>query len=89
YDNNPGVRLKALEGLGSYVKGDVRVRNAVLEALMNDSNPGVRTEAIQLLKPVRADGSVRQVLEHLASQDENRNIRTLSRTVLASTPQAE
>jgi hypothetical protein len=89
YDSNPGVRLKALDGLGPFVKGDVRVRNAVLEALMNDGNPGVRTEAIQLLKPVRADGSVRQVIEHLATQDENRSIRSMSRTILASMPQSE
>jgi hypothetical protein len=89
YDTNPGVRLKALEGLGTFVQGDVRVRNAVLEALMNDGNPGVRTEAIQLLKPVRTDGSVRQVLQHLAAQDQNQNIRTLSRSVLASAPQVD
>ena len=31
YDSNPGVRLKAIEGLGSYVKDDTRVRDAVLE----------------------------------------------------------
>lgn len=89
YDNNPGVRLKAMEGLGPYVKDDIRVRNAVLEALVNDSNPGVRTGAINLLKPVRADGTVRQVLQHLASDDQNQNIRALSRTVLASMPQIE
>lgn len=89
YDNNPGVRLKAIQGLGPFVKGDLRVRNAVLEALMNDSNPGVRTQAIQLLKPVSADGTVQQVLGHLATQDENRNIRILSRAALASAPQVE
>src|SRR5271169_362833 len=43
YDSNPGARLKALDGLGPYVKSDVQVRDAVLEGLMNDSNPGVRT----------------------------------------------
>lgn len=89
YDTNPGVRLKAMEGLGPFVAGDVRVRNAVLEALMNDSNPGVRTEAIQLLKPVRTDSSVRQVLQHLATQDQNQNIRTLSRSALASVPRVD
>ena len=89
YDSNPGVRLKALEGLGSYVKGDIRVRNAMLEALMNDSNPGVRNQAIQKLKAVRADASVRQVLQHLANQNQNTSIRDLSRSVLASTPQID
>src|ERR1039458_2063467 len=34
YDKNEGVRDKALEGLEPYVAQDVRVRNAVLEALL-------------------------------------------------------
>jgi hypothetical protein len=83
YDSNPGVRLKAIEGLGSYVKDDVRVRNAVLEALMNDSNPGLRTQALHLLEPVRADSSVRVVLEKLAENDQNLYIRTQARNVLS------
>jgi HEAT repeats/Putative zinc-finger len=83
YDSNPGVRLKAIEGLGSYVKDDVRVRNAVLEALVNDSNPGLRTQALHLLEPVRADSSVRVVLQKLAENDQNLYIRTQSRNMLS------
>lgn len=83
YDSNPGVRLKAIEGLGSYVKDDVRVRNAVLEALVNDSNPGLRTQALHLLEPVRADSSVRVVLQKLAENDQNLYIRTQARNVLS------
>jgi hypothetical protein len=83
YDSNPGVRLKAIEGLGSYVKDDVRVRDAVLEALMNDSNPGLRTQALHLLEPVRADSSVRVVLQKLAENDPNQYIRSQARNVLS------
>lgn len=86
YDSNPGVRLRALEGLGPYVKQDIRVRNAVLEALLNDSILGVRLGALHSLEPVRADGSVRMVLQQLAKQDPNENIRNESKTVLASMP---
>jgi HEAT repeat protein len=89
YDSNPGVRLKALDGLGSYVKEDVRVRDAVLEALLHDSNPGLRTEALHLLGPVRADGSVRAVLQHLADGDHNQYIRSQARTVLAQLPEID
>lgn len=89
YDNNPGVRLKALDGLQAYVKEDIRVRDAVLEALLNDSNPGVRSQAITLLQSVRADGSVRQALEHLSAQDKNESIRTQSKRVLASIPEID
>jgi len=85
YDSNPGVRLKAIESLGSYVKDDMRVRDAVLEALLNDSNPGLRAQALRLLEPVRADSSVRVVLEKLAEKDANQYIQSQARNVLAQT----
>jgi hypothetical protein len=87
YDSNTGVRLKALDGLGPYVKDDVQVRDAVLESLMSDSNPGVRIEALRLLEPVRADSSVRIVLQRLAAKDENRYIRSQARTLIAQLPE--
>lgn len=86
YDSNPGVRLKALDGLGAYVKSDPRVRDSLLEALMNDSNPGVRTEALHLLEPVRADSSVRVVLQSLAEKDQNQFIKRQARNILAEMP---
>jgi hypothetical protein len=89
YDSNPGVRLKALEGLGPYVKDDVRVRDVVLEALLNDANPGVRTQALHLLEPVRADSSVRVVLQKLADNDQNQYIRSEARTLLAQLPEID
>jgi anti-sigma factor RsiW len=87
YDSNPGVRLKALDGLGAFVKSDPRVRDALLEALMQDSNPGVRTEALHLLEPVRADSSVRSVLQKLAQSDQNQYIRSQARIVLSQLPE--
>jgi hypothetical protein len=87
YDSNTGVRLRALDGLGSYVRDDVQVRDALLEALMSDSNPGIRIEALRLLEPVRADSSVRIVLQRLAAKDENRYIRSQARTMLAQLPE--
>jgi hypothetical protein len=87
YDSNTGVRLKALDSLGPYVKDDVQVRDAVLESLMSDANPGVRIEALRLLEPVRADSSVRIVLQRLAAKDENRYIRSQARTLIAQLPE--
>ena len=89
YDSNPGVRLKALEGLGSFVKDDVRVRDSVLAALMNDANPGVRIQALHLLEPVKADSSVRSVLQRLAENDQNQYIRSQARTVMAQLPEID
>jgi hypothetical protein len=78
YDKNPGVRMKALEGLQPYVGQDRRVRDAVLEALLHDSNAQVRTTAISELEPVQADSSVRNVLRTVSTSDENPYIRTAS-----------
>ena len=82
YDKNPTVRLKALEGLQPYVAEDQRVRDAVLEALMHDTNSGVRTRAISLLEPVESDSSVRQVMRTVSTTDENPYIRTVSTHLL-------
>ncbi|MGD1023019.1 MAG: HEAT repeat domain-containing protein [Candidatus Sulfotelmatobacter sp.] len=89
YDTNPGVRLKALDGLGSFVKDDVQVRDAVLQALVSDSNPGVRTEAMRLIEPVKADGSVRGVLMALAAKDQSQYIKSQARTMLAQLPEID
>lgn len=82
YDRDPGVREKAMEGLQPYVSQDEHVRDAVLDALLNDSDARVRTNAINILAPVEADTSVRQVLQSVANSDRNPKIRLVSRQVL-------
>jgi hypothetical protein len=89
YDHNAGVRLKALEGLQPYVAEDVRVRDAVLEALLNDSDPHIRTAAINMVEPVDGDTSVRQVLHTLAHSDRNPQIRLVSQQVLSRVPEIQ
>jgi hypothetical protein len=81
--------LKSLDGLGSFVKDDVHVRDAVLEALVNDANPGVRTEALRLIEPAKADGSVRGVLMTLAAKDSSQYIKSQARTMLAQLPEID
>jgi hypothetical protein len=89
YDKSANVRLKALEGLQPYIGDDVRVRDAILGALMSDKDAEVRTQAISLLEPVEADSSVRQVLNAVALQDDNPQIRTVSRQVLDQNSQIQ
>ena len=89
YDKNADVREKALEGLEPYVAEDTRVRDAVLEALMNDGDARIRTTAINILTPVEADTSVRQVLHSVANTDRNPYIRNVSRQVLNSVPEIQ
>jgi len=83
YDKSAKVRQKALEGLEPYVAEDIRVRDAVLESLLNDNDPGVRAEAIGLLTPVEADTSVQQVLYSVSNSDRDSQIRNVSRQVLS------
>jgi anti-sigma factor RsiW len=87
YDRSAAVREMALEGLQPYIGEDIRVRDAVLEALLNDPDPDIRTEAIGLLTPVEADSSVREVLQTVANQDDNPYIRTVSREFLEQVSQ--
>jgi hypothetical protein len=78
------VRMKALEGLQRYVAQDQHVRDAVLEAVANDTDPQVRQVAIGVLGPVQSDSSVRQVLRTVSTQDANPYIRTASFNALRS-----
>jgi hypothetical protein len=89
YDKNAKVREKALEGLEPYVAEDVRVRDAVLESLLNDSDPEVRSDAINLLAPVEADMTVRQVLYSVSNSDQDSQIRNVSRQVLSRVPETQ
>jgi HEAT repeats len=86
YDQDAGVRMKALEGLQRYVGQDQHVRDAVLEAVMHDSDPQVRQTAIGVLGPVESDSSVRQVLRTVSTQDANPYIRTASYQALQGSP---
>ena len=89
YDKNAKVRLKALQGLEPYIAVDTRVRDAILEALLKDPDADIRSEAISLLAPVEADSSVRDVLQTVASQDDNPHIRTVSRQYLEQVSQIQ
>lgn len=81
-DKNPGVRLKALEGLQPYVAQDEHVRDAIAQALLGDQSSVVRARAISILEPVQSDTSVRQVLRTVSTTDDNPYIRTVSTQAL-------
>jgi hypothetical protein len=89
YDKNSSVRRRALQGLEPYIAVDMRVRDAILEALLNDPDAGVRSAAIGLLAPVEADSSVREVLQTVASQDQSPDIRNASRQFLEQVSQTQ
>jgi hypothetical protein len=89
YDKSAQVRSKALTGLEPYIAIDNRVRDAVLETLLKDADPSIRSQAISVLAPVEADSSVRDVLQTVATQDNNPHIRDVSRQFLEQVSQIQ
>jgi HEAT repeats/Putative zinc-finger len=89
YDPHSNVRQLALNGLAPYLAEDMHVRDAVLEAVLDDGDPQIRAQAIRMLAPVSADSSVRQVLLNVATHDENPLLRNVSRTMLEQMPQVQ
>ncbi len=89
YDSNLECVSRRSKVWVVYVKDDVRVRDSVLEALMQDSNPGVRIQALHLLDPVRADSSVRVVLQKLAESDQNPYIKSQARLKVSQLPEID
>jgi hypothetical protein len=89
YDPHSNIRAQALSGLAPYLAEDMHVRDAVLEAVLNDGDPQIRAQAIQMLAPVTADSSVQQVLQNVATHDEDPLLRNVSRTMLQQMPQVQ
>jgi hypothetical protein len=84
-DRNAAVRLKALEGLQSFI-GEADVRGALADVLSSDANPGMRIKAIDLLmqgldnaqaQPAAQimDPRMVGVLQQLMMHDENAYMR--------------
>ena len=89
YDPHSNVRQQALNGLAPYLAEDMHVRDAVLEAVLDDGDPQIRAEAMRMLAPVAADSSVQQVLQNVATHDGNPLMRAVSRTMLQQMPQVQ
>jgi hypothetical protein len=89
YDQNPSVRMKALEALTPYIKDDVSVRDVVLEVLLHDNNSGVRSLALQTLQPVKADSNVRMELHYLADKDKDQSIKRQARAMISTLPEID
>jgi hypothetical protein len=88
-DQDPQVRIEALEGLEPYIAQDIGVRDAVLRAVMADTSSKVRIEAIRLLTPVEVDSSVRHALHAVAAGDGDPSIRDASQQMLNGMPQVQ
>src|SRR5258707_807243 len=72
-DTNPGVRLKALEGLKP-LAGDPEVRKALSRVLLSDDNAAVRMQVVDLLVAHRDDYMV-GLLQGLVQKESNDSVR--------------
>ena len=79
-DPNPGVRLKALEGLRG-LTGDSEVRKTLAHVLLKDTNPGVRIQVIDLLI-AHKDASTVGVLQNLVRSEDNNYVRMRCKNAL-------
>jgi len=72
-DSNPGVRLKALEGLKA-LAGDAEVRKVLSRVLAADDNAAVRMQVVDLLVAHRDDYMV-GLMQGLVQRENNDSVR--------------
>ena len=74
-DQNAAVRLKSLEALSESAGAPDQVRQTLLDALVNDQNPGVRIEAMNSLRdlaekrPIESDRQMLDILRARMQKD--------------------
>lgn len=88
-NQNPGLRLEAIEALRRHV-GQEEVRRALVAALRADDNPGARLKAIEALdERVPSDPEIRRAMLDAVRQDANSGVRVRAIDLLsrASDPQ--
>jgi hypothetical protein len=87
-DRNPAVRLKALEALSTTKDPRESVRQTLMDALVDDTNPGIRIEAINSLREMAANGQVSadphivEILRERAQKDPSTYIRLQSAAMI-------
>jgi hypothetical protein len=74
-NNNSGVRVDSV-GLLAQRSSDLQVRDALIYALQNDSNPGVRLKSLEALgNYVKSDTNVRDSVLRALLNDDNQGVR--------------
>jgi Putative zinc-finger len=74
-NNNSGVRVDSV-GLLAQRSSDLQVRDALIYALQNDTNPGVRLKSLEALgNYVKTDTNVRDAVLRALLNDENQGVR--------------
>ena len=78
-DQNPGVRLRSVDAIGSEqlkqpaIEGEIK--EALIAALKSDENPGVRKEALAVLQKFPFDDETKRVFLDVLIHDNNSGLR--------------
>jgi anti-sigma factor RsiW len=85
-EENAGVRLRTVSAIASRTQSgtDPEVKAALISALKQDVNPGVRQEALRVLLRYPLDKEVKQALMYTLTHDKNSGIRIAAINGLAS-----
>ncbi|MCH8034961.1 MAG: HEAT repeat domain-containing protein [Bacteroidetes bacterium] len=76
-EQNPGSRFNSINAMYSEksIKFDVDVKNALITVVMTDENPGVRREALKLMKKLPYDEDVKQAFIYVLTTDTSSGLR--------------
>lgn len=80
HDTNEAVRLRALAGLKNYAS-DVQTRQVLSKILLSDSNPGIRSQAIDVLTQ-EPSAELVGTLQQLLRNEDNDYVRLRTHRVL-------
>ena len=76
-EQNPGSRFNSINAMVSEkpIKFDADVKDALITVVMTDENPGVRREALKLMKKLPYDKDVKQALIYVLTTDTSSGLR--------------
>ena len=76
-EQNPGSRLNSINAMYSEkpIKFDAEIKNALITVVMTDENPGVRREALKLMKKLPYDEDVKQAFIYVLTTDTSSGLR--------------
>ena len=82
--DNAGVRLNSINLINSNTSGkpDNEVKNAIINVIKNDPNPGVRREALKVMKKFPYDDEIKKTLLYVLQFDKNTSLRIESINLL-------
>jgi hypothetical protein len=76
-EQNPGSRFNSINAMVSErpIKFDKDVKDALITVVMTDENPGVRREALKLMKKLPYDEDVKQAVIYVLTTDTSSGLR--------------